>query len=162
MTAPPPTATNYGELYSSPACNPFGTEDEAVLRGYLAMDSLWRATHDPLSVEALHQNILADFCRPIGAIGVFVQDDESGTSRLKLPHGIHSFPGSGCSALPADAGPARSQGGSGIMSQQDPADRQASFEWQAAHEKPSGRVPSYDHRRSQAHFPNEFQGTHTV
>jgi hypothetical protein len=93
MAARPPTTTNYGELFSNPAFNHFGTEDEAVLQGYLAMDSLWRATHDPLSVEALHQNILADFCRPIGETGVFVQDEESGTGRIKLIHAIHSFPG---------------------------------------------------------------------
>jgi hypothetical protein len=44
-------------------------------------------------VEALHQNILANFCRPIGEIVVFIQEDDSGTGRLKLLHGIHSFPG---------------------------------------------------------------------
>jgi hypothetical protein len=93
MAALPPTATNYGELYLNPAHNPFGAEDEAVLRGYLAMDNLWRATHDPLSVEAFHQNIQAGFCWPIGAKCVFIQDDESSTGRLKLLHAIRSFPG---------------------------------------------------------------------
>jgi hypothetical protein len=37
---------------------------------------------------------LADFSRPIGAIGVFVADDESDTGRLTLLRGLHNFPGS--------------------------------------------------------------------
>jgi hypothetical protein len=52
------------------------------------------STHNPLPVAELHQHILADFGRPIGAIGVFVTDDESGTDCLKLLHGQHNFPGS--------------------------------------------------------------------
>jgi hypothetical protein len=44
-------------------------------------------------VESPHQNILADFSRLIGVIGVFVADYESGTDRLKLLHGLQSFPG---------------------------------------------------------------------
>jgi hypothetical protein len=46
-----------------------------------------------LTVEALHQNILVNFSRPIGAVGVFIYDDESGTGRLKLLHGLHIFLG---------------------------------------------------------------------
>jgi hypothetical protein len=92
MAASQPTSTSYGELYSNPASNHFGIADEEVLRGYIIMASLWRATHDPLSVDALHQNILAEFSRPVVAIGVFVADDESRTGRLKLLHGLHSFP----------------------------------------------------------------------
>jgi hypothetical protein len=74
-----PTATMYEELYADP------TKNQA--------NEFWRSTHNPLTVEALHQNILADFSRPIKDIGVFVDDDESGTGRLKLLHGLHSFPG---------------------------------------------------------------------
>jgi hypothetical protein len=79
MAAPPPTATTYGELYSNPALNPFGNKAENTLLCFSSVNEVWRSTHEPLSVEALHQNILADFSRPIGAIGVFVADDESGT-----------------------------------------------------------------------------------
>jgi hypothetical protein len=60
---------------------------------YSKVNEFWRATHSPLTVEALNQNVLADFSRPIGAVGVFVDDDESGTGRLKLLHGLHSYPG---------------------------------------------------------------------
>jgi hypothetical protein len=49
--------------------------------------------YSPLTVEALHQNILAVFSRPIGAVGFFVDDNESGTGRLKLMHGLHRLPG---------------------------------------------------------------------
>jgi hypothetical protein len=58
------------------------------------VNEIWRSNHNPLSVAKLHQNILADFSRPIGDIGVFVTDDESNTGRLKLLHGLHNFPGS--------------------------------------------------------------------
>jgi hypothetical protein len=93
MAAIPPTATTYEELYSDPANNPFRKEEELVDLCYSEVNKFWRATHSPLTVEALHQNIHADFSRPIGALGVFVYDDESGTGRLKLKHGLHIFPG---------------------------------------------------------------------
>jgi hypothetical protein len=47
----------------------------------------------PLSSEALLQNILADFSRPIGGIGIFVPDGDSPTGILKLLHGLASYPG---------------------------------------------------------------------
>jgi hypothetical protein len=50
--------------------------------------------HVYLPVAELHQHLLADFSRPIGDIGVFVADDESGTGHLKLLHWLHNFPGS--------------------------------------------------------------------
>jgi hypothetical protein len=91
MAAIPPTSTMYEELYSDPANNPFGRDEEVVSVCYSEVNELWRATHSPLTVDALHQNILTDFSRPIGAVGVFVYDNESGTGRLKLLHGLHSF-----------------------------------------------------------------------
>jgi hypothetical protein len=93
MAAILPTATTYEELYSDPANNPFGRDEEVVAVCYSEVNEFWRATSSPLTVDALHQNILADCSRPIGAVGVFVYDDESGIVRLKLLHGLHSFPG---------------------------------------------------------------------
>jgi hypothetical protein len=93
MAALPPTATTYEELYADPTKNPFRKEEVLVAICYSEVNKFWRATHIPLTVEALHQNILAVFSRPIGAVGVFVDDDESGTDRLKLVNGLHSFPG---------------------------------------------------------------------
>jgi hypothetical protein len=93
MAAIPPTATTYEELYSDPANNPFGKEEELVAVCYSEVNDFWRATHSPLTVDALHQNILADFSRPIGAVGNFFYEDESETSRLELLHGLHSSPG---------------------------------------------------------------------
>jgi hypothetical protein len=92
MAALPPTVTTYGELYADPANNPFGREEESVAAYYTEVNEFWRATHSPLTVEALHQNILADFSRPIGSVGVFVYDDELGTGRLKLLHGLQLYP----------------------------------------------------------------------
>jgi hypothetical protein len=93
MTALPPTDTTYEELYAYPTKNPFGKEEDLVSLCYSEVNEFWRANHSPLTVEELHQNILADFSRLIGAVGVFVDDDESGTGWLKLMHGLHSFPG---------------------------------------------------------------------
>jgi hypothetical protein len=50
-------------------------------------------THAPLTSEALLQNVLADFSRPIGGIRVFVPDEDSPIGILKLLHGMASFPG---------------------------------------------------------------------
>jgi hypothetical protein len=94
MAAIPPTATTYDELYSDPSSNSFGKEeDELVALCYSEVNEFWRPNHSPLTVEALHQNILADFSPLLGAVDVFVYDDASGTGRLKLLHGLHSFPG---------------------------------------------------------------------
>jgi hypothetical protein len=46
-----------------------------------------------LASAVLLQNILADFSRPIGGIGVFVPDGNLPTGILKLLHGIASYPG---------------------------------------------------------------------
>jgi hypothetical protein len=40
----------------------------------------------PLTVGKLHQNIMADFSRPIGGIGVFVADKESASGTLQVLH----------------------------------------------------------------------------
>jgi hypothetical protein len=93
MAAIPPTATTYEELYSYPANNPFGQDEEVVAVCYSEVNEFWRATHSPLTVDSLHQNILVDFSLSIGDVGIFVYDDKSGTGRLKLLHGLHSFPG---------------------------------------------------------------------
>jgi hypothetical protein len=60
---------------------------------YAAIYEVWRSMLNPMTVETLHQNILADFSRPVGALGIFVQDAGSATGVLKLVHGVHSFPG---------------------------------------------------------------------
>jgi hypothetical protein len=83
MATLPPTSTTDEELYADPTKNPFGREKDLVSLCFSEVNEFWQATHSPLTVEALHQNILADFSRPIGAIGVFVDDDESGTGWLK-------------------------------------------------------------------------------
>jgi hypothetical protein len=58
MAVLPPTATTHEELYAKPTNNPFGKEDELVSLCYSEVNEFWRATHIPLTVEALHQNIL--------------------------------------------------------------------------------------------------------
>jgi hypothetical protein len=93
MEAPPPTALSYSELYAYAARNPFGLDEERKDMCYVAIYEVWRSTLNPMTVEALHQNILADFSRLVGALGIFVQDEGSANGVLKLVHGVHSFPG---------------------------------------------------------------------
>jgi hypothetical protein len=85
---------SYKELYANPAMKPFGTDNERVILCYSEVNEMCRSTHNPLPVAELHQNMLADFSRLLGAIGVFIMDDESVTGHRKLLHGLHNFPGS--------------------------------------------------------------------
>jgi hypothetical protein len=94
MAAPPPTALSYSELYADAARNPFRLDEEGKEMCYAAIYEVWRSTLNPMTVKTLHQNILTDFSRPVGALGIFVQDAGSATGVLKLVHGVHSFPGS--------------------------------------------------------------------
>jgi hypothetical protein len=57
------------------------------------MFEVFRAEGLPLDEAELLQNIQADFCRPIGGIGVFVPDETSPTGVLRVLHGIQLFPG---------------------------------------------------------------------
>jgi hypothetical protein len=93
MAGTPPTPLTYGELYSDPAKNPFGTDDYDKEVCYSGMYQVWRATSAPLTTAILHRNVLADFSRPIGGIRIFVADDESPTGILKFLHRVDSFPG---------------------------------------------------------------------
>jgi hypothetical protein len=54
---------------------------------------VWWATHAPLSSEALLQNVLAGFRRPIVGVGIFIPDGDSPTGILKLLHDMASYPG---------------------------------------------------------------------
>jgi hypothetical protein len=90
---PPPTALTYSELYADTSKNPFGEEEEERDICYGAIYKVRRATHAPLTSEALLQNILADFSRPIGGIGMFVPGGDSPTGIFKLLRDITSFPG---------------------------------------------------------------------
>jgi hypothetical protein len=93
MAAPPPTALSYSELYADAARNPFGLDEERKEMCYAAIYEVWRSTLKPMTVETLHQNILSNFSRPVGALGIFVQGASSATGVLKLVHGVQSFPG---------------------------------------------------------------------
>jgi hypothetical protein len=93
MAGTPPTPLTYGELYSDPTKNPFGIDDDNKEVCYSGMYQVWRATSAPMTTAILHRNVLADFSRPIGGIGIFVADDDSPTGILKFLHRVESFPG---------------------------------------------------------------------
>jgi hypothetical protein len=92
MAGTHPNNLTNGELYSNPANNPFGTSEEDLEGSTRSVYQVFRATGLPLTEEVLLQNILADFCRPIGGLGVFVPDGSSPTGVLRIVHGIQLFP----------------------------------------------------------------------
>jgi hypothetical protein len=83
-------------LYGNPANNPFSLDDETQERCYSVIFKTFRATHAPLSIDELLRNILADFSRNGGPIGV--------SFGWKLPVGQVGAP-AWLSVLPRRAGP---------------------------------------------------------
>jgi hypothetical protein len=71
MAFPLPTKLNYKELFGDDTNNPFGTETKA---GYGAVFNNWRVEARPPTVDQLLTEVVADFTRPIGGIGQFVEE----------------------------------------------------------------------------------------
>jgi hypothetical protein len=70
--------------------NPFGTDTKA---GYGAVfHSLRVETRSPTADRVL-EDMVADFSRPIGGIGVFVEDEGSATGHFDVAHGIQPYHG---------------------------------------------------------------------
>jgi hypothetical protein len=90
MAFPLATKLNYSELYSDDTINPFGTETNA---GYAAVFNSWRVDARPPTVGKLLEDVVADFARPMGGIGIFVEDGESATGHLVVAHGLQPFHG---------------------------------------------------------------------
>jgi hypothetical protein len=88
-----PIALNYQELYGEPTNNPFGKELEGSEVCLRAVFEVWRSSTDPLKVEELLSNVVADFSRPIGCVVAFVADQDSPSGSLRLLHSFQSFPG---------------------------------------------------------------------
>jgi hypothetical protein len=84
---------NYQELYGEPTNNPFGTESEGSEVCIRAVFEVWRSSTDPLKVEELLSNVVADFSRPIGCVVAFVANQDSPSGSLRLLHSFQSFPG---------------------------------------------------------------------
>jgi hypothetical protein len=98
MTGTRPHNLTYCELYYNPANNRFGMSEEDLEACTRAAYQVFWATGFPLAEDALLQNILADFSRPIGGLGIFVPDGSSPTRVPRIIHGIQLFPGlPGCS-----------------------------------------------------------------
>jgi hypothetical protein len=84
MAVPLPSKLTYSELYGDATMNPFGTETKA---GYGAVFHSLRVETRPPTVDRVLEDAVVDFSRPIGGIGVFVEDDESSTGHLEVAHG---------------------------------------------------------------------------
>jgi hypothetical protein len=86
-----PIALNYQELYGAPTSDPFGSSEEENEDCCQAVYEVWRATNEPLKVDVLLQNIMADFNRPIGCIFGYFADQDSPPGCLRLMHSFKSF-----------------------------------------------------------------------
>jgi hypothetical protein len=86
-----PIALNYQELHGEPTNNPFGTDSEGSEVCMRAVFDVWRSSADPLKVEELLSNVVADFSRPIGCVVAFVADQDSPSGSLCLLHSFQSF-----------------------------------------------------------------------
>jgi hypothetical protein len=93
MAVTRPHNLTYCELYSDPASNPLGTSEEDLEACTRAAYQLFRATGLPLAKDVRLQNILADFSRPIGGLGIFVPGGSSPTGVLCIIHGIQLLSG---------------------------------------------------------------------
>jgi hypothetical protein len=58
-----------------------------------AVFEAWRSSTDPLKVEELHRNGVADLSRSIGCVVAFVADKDSPSGSLRMLHSFQSFPG---------------------------------------------------------------------
>jgi hypothetical protein len=93
MAVPLLSKLTYSELYGDATMNHVGTETKA---GYGAVFHSWRVETRPPTVDRVLKDVVADFSRPIGGIGFFVENDESTTGHLEVAHGIqpyHGIPG---------------------------------------------------------------------
>jgi hypothetical protein len=88
-----PIALNYQELYGDPTNNPLGTESEGIKVCLRAVFEVWRSSTDPLKIEELLSNVVADFSRPIGCVVAFVADQDPPSGSLRLLHSFQSFLG---------------------------------------------------------------------
>jgi hypothetical protein len=91
MAVPHSIAINYRELYSEPTNNLFGTEEAGRDTCYETVYEVWRAATRALGVDVLLHNILSDFSRPIGGIGVFVPDGSFSSGVLDVLNAVASY-----------------------------------------------------------------------
>jgi hypothetical protein len=83
MVFPLTTKLTYSKLYFDDTINPFGTETKA---GYVVVFNIWRVDARPPTVGKLLKDVVADFARPMGGIGIVVEDGESATRHLVVAH----------------------------------------------------------------------------
>jgi hypothetical protein len=81
------------ELFAEPASDPFGAEEEEAAACIATVYLNWRTTSDPTDVDDVEDDIISDFSRPIGGVGMFVQHERSATGILEVLHGFRKFPG---------------------------------------------------------------------
>lgn len=80
----------YSELFADETKNPF-TGDKKV--GYKTVLSAYRPSNAPQASSTLLRNAVLDFSRPIGALGLFVQDGSTPGGTLHVLHGLLVHPG---------------------------------------------------------------------
>jgi hypothetical protein len=91
-----PIPLTYCELFAEPASNPFGAEEEEAAACIASVYLNWRTTSELPDVDAVEDDLISDFSRPIGGIGMFAQHERSATGVLEVLHGFQMFPGVPC------------------------------------------------------------------
>jgi hypothetical protein len=88
-----PIPLAYCELFAEPASDPFGAEEEEATSCIAAVYLNWCTTSDPPNVDDVEGDIISDCSRPIGDIGMFMQNERLATGVLEVLHGFQKFPG---------------------------------------------------------------------
>jgi hypothetical protein len=82
---------SFTHLYDDHAHNPLGTTEEEIAEAYHVIYTAWRTSDKTPMVEIMEEEIISDFVLPIGAVGMFIAEEESPTCQLKLRHGFDQF-----------------------------------------------------------------------
>jgi hypothetical protein len=99
-----PLPLTYSELFSEPSRNTFGSEEDKTVACIASVYLNWRTTGDAPDVDDIEDDIISNFYRPIGGVGIFVENERSLTGILQVMHGFEKFPG-----VPGKTGRAREQ-----------------------------------------------------
>jgi hypothetical protein len=96
------TPLTYCELFAELATTPFGSEVDRTTARFAAVYLNWRTTGDAPDVD--EDDIISDFSRPIGGVGMLAENERSPTGVLVVLHGFEKFPG-----VPGKTGMERNQ-----------------------------------------------------
>jgi hypothetical protein len=66
-------------LYDNHGNNPLGATEDEIAEAYNVIYTAWCTSDNTPTVEILEENIMSDLVLPIGAVGIYVEEEESVT-----------------------------------------------------------------------------------